>query len=409
MLSNLTPAQRAEFEKVISSLGQSLDITKTQYDALVTSYEAVGEYLQNDPELSQYNPIVTPQGSLRLGTIIQPINPDDDMDVDLVYRLSEKNPEWTQKTIKDKVGNRLKSSARYEPMLKKKEGSRCWTLIYRQDSDNLREHYHMDILPAVASHDYEVQMRQVLSEAFTVDNANRLSIRITDKDRSDYPYQTDSSQWLKSNPDGYALWFASRCKENINKRQLLTEDIVPLKKYNPDKTPLQRIVQILKRHRDIKFGKDKDKPISIIITTLAAKAYKGENDILEGLVNVVIDMHNHIDWDDAGNANVSNPLNPEENFAEKWKDAPEKKTKFEEWLAQVKADLASILDSKGTMLWENLGKTFGRSISESANKLYTTRTKSFLESEAAKISATGILGTLGQTLNAANTFHGKEA
>lgn len=42
---------------------------------------------------------------------------------------------------------------------------------------------------------------------------------------------------------------------------------------------LQRIVQILKRHRDIMFNGDEDKPISIIITTLASRAYRGETNL----------------------------------------------------------------------------------------------------------------------------------
>lgn len=407
MISKLTSGQRAEFEKIISSLGQSLDISKTQYDALVKSYEAVGEFLQNDTELSKYSPVVTPQGSLRLGTIIQPINPDDDMDVDLVFRLSEKKPEWTQKTIKDMVGTRLKSSERYEQMMKE-EGRRCWTLLYRQDSSNIKERYHMDVLPAVANSDYDVQMRQVLAESFSVDNANRLAIRITDREREGYSSQTNTCDWLKSNPDGYALWFASRCKENVSKRQLLAEDIVPLKNYNPEKTPLQRIVQILKRHRDMMFQGDKNKPISVIITTLAAHAYKGEDNLLEGLTNVVMTMDKFITKDENGNDKVENPLNPVENFADKWIETPIKRTNFYSWLRQIRTDLSSILASNGTMLWNNVAKSFGRTVSESANKLYMDKSKSFINSSAAKISSTGIIGTIGQTLNAANTFHGKK-
>ena len=99
---------------------------------------------------------------------------------------------------------------------------------------------------------------------------------------------------LKSNPDGYAIWFANRCRERVSKTQLLTEEIVPLKSYNPNKTPLQRIVQILKRHRDIMFQGDDKKPISIIITTLAAQAYNGESNIIEGLVNVVLHLKDNI-------------------------------------------------------------------------------------------------------------------
>ena len=99
----LSKEQKEEFKDILETLGESLDITQTQYDNLTRSYKAVGEFLQNDPAFEPYKPIVSPQGSLRLGTIIQPVNPNDDLDVDLVYRLSEKNPMWTQKEIKDKA------------------------------------------------------------------------------------------------------------------------------------------------------------------------------------------------------------------------------------------------------------------------------------------------------------------
>ena len=68
MYNSLNQQQREEFEKILRALGESLDISETQYNALVKSYEAVGTFLQNDPELSVYDPLVTPQGSLRLGT-----------------------------------------------------------------------------------------------------------------------------------------------------------------------------------------------------------------------------------------------------------------------------------------------------------------------------------------------------
>ena len=49
------------------------------------------------------------------------------------------------------------------------------------------------------------------------------------------------------------------------------------------KTPLQRVVQILKRHRDIKFADDNsgNKPISIIITTIAGRLYEEEDKLAE--------------------------------------------------------------------------------------------------------------------------------
>lgn len=406
MLRKLSKEQRDEFQKIITSLGESLDISKSQYDALVVSYEAVGEFLQNDLELSKYNPIVTPQGSLRLGTIIQPINPDDDIDVDLVFRLSEKEPHWTQKDIKEKVGARLKSSKRYEPMLLD-EKKRCWTLKYRDDSPNLREHYHMDILPAVSTRDYDDQMRDILAEGVNANNLDRVAIRITDNTRPEYAVSSNIADWLKSNPDGYAIWFANRCRERVSKTQLLTEEIVPLKSYNPNKTPLQRIVQILKRHRDIMFQGDDKKPISIIITTLAAQAYNGESDIIEGLVNVVLHLKDNIQYRN-GVAYVLNPLNSQENFADKWPGDPKLEQNFNKWYDQLVAELSNILNSKGTDIWNGMAKSFGRTISESAHHLYASRKSSAIKSGTVKVATTGVLGAVGQALNAANTFHGKE-
>jgi len=405
MYNNLNQQQREEFGKIILALGESLDISETQFNALVKSYETVGKFLQEDKELSKYDPLVSPQGSLRLGTIIQPINEGDDIDVDLVFRLNEKNPTWTPKILKDKVGARL--ITKYKEELDE-EGSRCWTLIYRQESPNLKEHYHMDILPSVSNKDYDVQMRKILSEQFNINSLDKISIRITDKDRDGYTTQTDIHDWLKSNPDGYAIWFANRCHEKVSKRQLLTEDIIPIGKYNANKTPLQRIVQILKRHRDIMFDHDKKKPISIIITTLAAKAYQGESDILEGLVNVVNHMKDGIREDANGNKIVANPLNKEENFAEKWIDDPIRKDNFFNWLEAVKRDLNAILSSKGLSVWNNMNKPFGRRIVESANKRYTESKKTSFKNDGTKIAATGVLGTIGQALNAGNTFYGEE-
>lgn len=62
----LSKEQKEEFKDILETLGESLDITSTQYDNLTRSYKTVGEFLQNDPVFEPYKPIVTPQGSLRL-------------------------------------------------------------------------------------------------------------------------------------------------------------------------------------------------------------------------------------------------------------------------------------------------------------------------------------------------------
>lgn len=406
----LSKERKEEFKDILETLGESLDITQKQFENLARSYKAVGDFLQNDPVFESYNPIVTPQGSLRLGTIIQPINPDDDLDVDLVYRLSDKNPVWTQKDIKDKVGVRLKGSDRYASMLEKKEGRRCWTLLYRERSDNPKEKYHMDILPSVADNKYAERMRRLFSENFSASTVDQISIRITDREAKDYATSTHKDEWLKSNPDGYALWFANRCKADESVK-LMAEAVVSIGKYNKDKTVLQRIVQILKRHRDMMFRNDTDdKPISIIITTLAARAYRGEKDLLEGLVNVVDNLEKSITKNARGEDVVSNPVNPEENFADKWPTHPKRRENFYKWLDAVKKDVHEILDGENKIQIQNtMKRAFGDDAVTKASSLLVERRKTKLATGAALLTSAGKVtaSTVGKMVNTLNTFYGE--
>ena len=72
------------------------------------------------------------------------------------------------------------------------------------------------------------------------------------------------------------------------------------------------------------FGEDENKPISIIITTLAGQAYNGETCLYDGLFNVIEKMEQNIHIDCNGNYVVSNPVNSEENFADKWAKYPKR-------------------------------------------------------------------------------------
>lgn len=68
-----------------------MDITETQYNTAVSSYGAVGEWLAKpESSLAPYKPVIRPQGSFLLGTMIKPICEDDDLDIDLVCELTGK-------------------------------------------------------------------------------------------------------------------------------------------------------------------------------------------------------------------------------------------------------------------------------------------------------------------------------
>jgi hypothetical protein len=263
----------------------------------------------------------------------------------------------TQKQLKDMVGDRLKANERYRKMLD--EGNRCWTLKY---ADSAR--FHMDILPAIPDHDINGIAQMIGS------NLAASAILITDK---------NLRQWQCSNPVGYAEWFKERMRVQFDaKRMLLAESMRANVEDVPEykvKTPLQRSIQILKRHRDIMFGNDQDdRPISIIISTLAARAYNNEADLLDSLQNIVRKMPSLIERDDQGNAFVGNPVNPLENFADKWEKHPQRETKFRQWLQQVRTDLEAAL-SAGTLrdMTEGLKPRFGdRIVNDAASKTFPT-------------------------------------
>lgn len=117
------------------------------------------------------------------------------------------------------------------------------------------------------------------------------------------------------------------------------------------RTPLQSSIMILKRHRDIMFVKDELNtcPISIIITTLAAHSYRGEEEIADALLSILTGMEAHIARDARGRAIIANPSDPLENFADKWSEFPEREQAFYTWLRQAQRDFAhaaSLADRK---------------------------------------------------------------
>jgi hypothetical protein len=113
-------------------------------------------------------------------------------------------------------------------------------------------------------------------------------------------------------------------------------------------SPLQRVIQLLKRHRDVMFEDDPDgQPISIIITTLASRAYQGEQDLAEALARVLADMGSYVS---ASMPRVANPVNPVEDFADKWHDPKYRHLNLEQnfwdWLRQAQSDFRLLTTSR---------------------------------------------------------------
>ena len=335
------PISSNQFSQLLESIAEALDISDLHYQQAVGRYKSIGKWLERDEsKVACYSPEIYPQGSFALGTVTRPIFDTDEYDLDLVGELSLQKDEITQKDLKNLVGDEIKFYACANNMNSPvEEGRRCWTLNYADGAQ-----FHIDILPAIT--DIESFKLLLESQGYPPSTWADFAIAITDNTLPNY--SCINPDWPRSNPKGYAAWFRLRMEIEFNaRREFLAESMQARVEDVPEyqvKTPLQQGIQILKRHRDIMFVEDpNDKPISIIITTLAGHAYNNESNLLDALQNLVKGMPcyirsiNGVTW-------IPNPVNPLENFADKWQEHPQREQNFYRWLRQVQQDLDKVLE-----------------------------------------------------------------
>ncbi len=353
-------------EEALQKAAQKLDISPSKYKQALERFENMRSYLMEGKyDGTNDQPDIYLQGSFKLGTEIRPYkdSKDADYDIDVVCRLEHKKATTTAKIVKHQLGDHLKAHGTYQKMLDD-EGKRCWTLNYAEQ-DGVG--FHMDILPSVQ------ESRNTFKEYSWYNNALAVTDRCCD---------TGIYDWSSSNPKGFAEWFYEKNKavfESVKQvqKQALFENYRRDALFNdrdsvPNihvKTPLQRAIQILKRHRDIRFchkKNEKYKPISMVITVLAAQVYRNESTIHETLSSLIGTLSRHalqiqatFRFDEAmtksaytlitrtadGLWYIPNPTNPEENFADKWHEDDHARAKaFFQWVEWAKEDFINIAE-----------------------------------------------------------------
>ena len=367
-------------------IASNIDISEEMFDAAEEEYKELGKWI--DKRTPDYKISIYPQGSFALGTVIRPISNEDDYDLDLVCQFAERYG-LTAKELKVDIVKPLlveykKSSREIE------EKRRCWHLEYADVS-----HFHMDVIPAYA-----------------LDS----SIEITDHDEEENTYK-----YIGSNPAGYISWFFGRCakqrtrlyEQYIKDHKLVVAqaDIEDVKRRKV-KTPLQRVVQLLKRHRDVMFANDNsgDKPISIIITTVAATLYNEEDNIIDALNNILL---NSIKWIEDnkkdGEYYIENPSYEGENFADKWNEHPERAKAFYAWIRQATKDLidAKLYENNRIDMGRHVSTVFGENTSRGVFSAMAQKDQQDIKRGSLKVAtATGALASTGTIKVMANHHHG---
>jgi hypothetical protein len=313
-----------------------LDIPPDLRIAATLEYERVGNWLAAHTD-GDAGWVVHPQGSFLLNTVVLPSGADE-YDVDTVCRRAIEKEATTQVDFKRGVGDVLSSYVDAHRRLPdgpigRKERNRCWTLQY---ASALR--FHLDVLPGIPNPE-----------------APPTGILITDR---------DLRAWQRSDPLAFAAWFRRQAEvEFLAKRARMAEAARIPPQTIPDwevKTTLQRVVQVLKAHRNEYFQDDVDaRPASILLTTLAAHAYGGEEDLYDAVQQTVALMPEYVERTSDG-PRVSNPVEPEENFADRWRDQPDLEQEFLGWLDQLGSDLRDAasrrgIDNVATRLQESFG------------------------------------------------------
>jgi hypothetical protein len=322
-------------DHVLDEIGRTLQITPTQYGRAKSAYGSIGDWLA-DPvsPLSQYRPQIYPQGSMALLTTVRPLH-GEEFDLDLVCELEG----WTgtAMAIYKAVGDRLAAHETYSKMLEGKK--RCWRLNYTGD-------FHLDALPGR-------------------DDIGGPTFAIEVPDRS-------VSDWKPSNPKGYVLWFEGRARPYY---ALLEARKAPLPSFAPGDAgdPLRRAVQLLKRHRDVRFeGNPENAARSIVLTTLAAKYYRGQESVGEALLGILLGVQGEIART-AGILVVPNPVNEEENFADAWQNNEQAYREFVAYIDRFAEDLRALFtapEAVSDRFYQKTESLFGENVARKAIETY---------------------------------------
>lgn len=356
--------RKAEAYSLLEDICRQLELSSAHLEEARTSYEAVADWLSKSahPALQMLSLYV--HGSTALGTTVKPLR-SDEFDVDLICRVLGITQATPPAELKKLIGDRLREHGVYASMLEEKK--RCWRLNYARA-------FHLDISPTILN--------------ASCNNGGEL---VPDK---------SVKAWKPTNPSGYRKLFERRSEMQPrynNLRALIGDtvakaDIAPFPAQQARKGILRRIVQLLKRHRDVFFSEIEADvaPISILITTLAMKSYEycvatftfdSELDVLVATIRLMPLFIDRELIDGRQIYVVANETTEGENFAERWNTEPARAKWFFEWHKTALSDFERLETAEGIdRLTDQLSVALGEGV---VRKVMDARTNAISSARAA--------------------------
>lgn len=369
-------SKATQIDDLLDRMAEEVQLDQTRYERMISSYESIKNWIESDEQFFKpYKYDVYPHGSVRILTTVKPVGKDE-FDLDIAVHLKAET-QHTPARIYAELERRLREHHLYKGMIELK--NRCIRLNYAGD-------YHMDILPGIQEFDHDM---------------NRIMV----PDRQ-------LGEWVSSNPRGYADWFLSKAnlvKESLLEKAMRAEKL-PIDNFKKKK-PLQRAVQLIKRYRDIYFEDDDTyRTSSVILTTIAGQLYLGEESIFDTVDNIVTIIRAQMDSIPV-RLKIYNPVNPDEDFTDKWDSEPEYYHAFRDFTAHLYQEWQKLKLENGVInegyVMKGLfgGDIFLKAQREQAHQIERIRKSN----ELATARATGILIPVGAVSSSPvkqNTFYG---
>lgn len=318
-----------------------VQLSKTEHKKAQEHYKAIADWLL-DPSspLFRLYPSIYAQGSMAIGTEVKPLR-NSKVDLDQVCACDcESLPDSSPRQIYDLVLNRLLQSGVYASRIT--QLPKCIRISYAHQ-------FHLDVVPA----------RLLQSSNYPT------AIEIIDREKN---------SWLLTDPKEYIRYFKSREVVSVDRfgRLDLAASADPAPEYDPihARSPLARVVQLLKRRRDIFYDQPDNLPASILLTTVAAEEYDGQLLCYDAICHILTATLAR--FDSQGMIVVKNPSAPFENLAAAWTVSDHHR--FKQFISDFRSRLEELRFSHGhEECQRKLLEMFGESAVTAAYERYGQR------------------------------------
>ena len=304
------------YSPFIEFLRDEVNLSQNRLDRLETSVGAVDDYLKDS--LAGYQKMEW-QGSYGLGTLIKPVDDNNEYDADIQIIMNQ-NPKWEPQDFVNEVFKTLQGNKNYADKLRLK--TRCVTIDYAGD-------FHLDVVPCVTSGGRHYICNKV-------DNQFE---------------QTDGTE--------YRDWF--------NERDRITGG------------NLKRVVRLLKYIRDHRNGFTAK---SMLLTTLAGNTIKPSDAGTEAVstvadtVETVLTRMNGYLQHHPNMPAIRNPVLPTETFNRHWdqRGYANFRSRVQAYAHTANKSKAEPSSERAIKLWQDLfGDTFGETTSSGGGGRFAER------------------------------------